>query len=127
MRPPVLRSACIRAAGLAAAALMAYLAAASSPTVAAPIADGPYAPDAVLVAFRETVGRSARVSAVQRLGLSVDTGMQSPHFARLRLGSGLRARGASVNSVLDALRQDPSVRLAEPDYLVRAEGPVKPS
>jgi len=115
---------CARAAAIGGAALLAYTAA-PTPSSAVSGAAAGYDPDAVLVAFHDSARMPARLSAVQRLGLTVDSRVSSPHFARLRLGS-LRSRGVTVASVIDALRRDPSVRVAEPDAVVRVDGVVRP-
>lgn len=73
------------------------------------------APDAVLVAFKSQASVAARLATVRRFGLSVDPGIQSAQYARLKLG---RAAGVPVDSMIARLRSDPNVRVAEPDYIV---------
>jgi hypothetical protein len=79
-----------------------------------------YRKDTVLVAFHPQTAMGARLSTVARLRLGVEQTGQSPFFARLRIRPEILATGGSVRSVLTALRRDPSVRVAEPDYIVRA-------
>lgn len=74
--------------------------------------------DGLLVAFRETAPAPARVGVLQRLGLELAHSQQ--RFARLRLGAQARQQGKSLRSVLSQLRRDPNVRVAEPDFRVRA-------
>ncbi len=75
-------------------------------------------PDTVLVAFRPQVSVAARVNTLGRLGLMV-ADASSPHFVKLRLAPAALTRGATVESTLAALRRDPAVRVAEPDYIVQ--------
>ncbi|MCW5943090.1 MAG: S8 family serine peptidase [Fimbriimonadaceae bacterium] len=72
-----------------------------------------FAPDAVLVAFREAQPLAARRSVIDRLGLTPDRRVRSPFFVRLRL-----PRGVTVDETVRALRRDPAVRIAEPDWIV---------
>ncbi len=51
------------------------------------------AEDRVLVAFKPDVPLTRRLDSVQRFGLEVDPGVQSAHFARLRIGRRARAVG----------------------------------
>jgi subtilisin family serine protease len=74
--------------------------------------------DGILVAFHARASLSARSSALSRLGLEVASA-RSPHFVRLRLSAAAASRGVSVASTVAALRADPAVRVAEPDYIVR--------
>ncbi len=83
---------------------------------AAPQGGPPYRPDAVLVAFKRQTTLAARLDAVNRNGLQIDLKNQSPYFAELRLGPAARAAGRKLEDVLAALRRDPAVRIADPDY-----------
>jgi subtilisin family serine protease len=76
----------------------------------------PYAPDAVLVAFRDDVPQAARLNLAQSLGATPDTRVKSRYFARLRLTPQARAAGVTVASAVARLRANPAVRIAEPDY-----------
>ncbi|MFN3649235.1 MAG: S8 family serine peptidase [Armatimonadota bacterium] len=79
-----------------------------------------YVPDRVLVAFHEGAPVPSRLGAVARLGLAVDSAeAASPHFARLAIPPAQFAAGMNVERALAQLRRDPSVRVAEPDYIVR--------
>jgi len=80
----------------------------------------PHVPGVVLVAFREGVNQVAAASVLNRFRLQVDTAKPSPYFARLTISPTLFAQGATMETVIEALRRDPSVRVAEPDYLVTA-------
>ena len=99
---------------LAAAILVAVGLTRTAP--AAPPGGPPYRPDAVLVAFKRQATLAARLDAVNRNGLQIDLKNQSPYFAELRLGPAARAAGRKLEDVLAALRRDPAVRIAEPDY-----------
>lgn len=101
-------------AGLCAAAT---LTASAAPAPQRPWGGGAEATE-VMVAFRETAPPQARVQTVQRLGLEVSR--SGRRLARLRLGAGARQRRETLRSVVRRLRQDPHVRVAEPDFRVRA-------
>ncbi|MBI3911134.1 MAG: S8 family serine peptidase [Armatimonadetes bacterium] len=91
--------------------------------LAAPAAGVPgpaYRQDTVLVAFKNKAPLAVRLAPIQRLGLTADPKVRSPFFTRLQISPAARAAGATVKSVLAALRGDPSVRVAEPDYTVHA-------
>ncbi|MBM3458924.1 MAG: hypothetical protein FJX77_10390, partial [Armatimonadetes bacterium] len=82
----------------------------------------PYPLDRVLVAFKEQAPLAARAATVARLGLQ-PAGQGSPYFAELKVNPRVQAPGAGqdpVKATLQALRRDPTVRIAEPDYRVRA-------
>lgn len=80
-----------------------------------------FRPDRVLVSFRKDAALSARAATLQRNGLEPVAAPANPHFATLRLSDAARGRGLTVREVTRALRQDPTVRCAEPDYYVRAQ------
>lgn len=103
-------------AGMAAVlGLLGGLAAASAPAPETdPDADG------VLVAFHRQAPPAARLSLVQRLGLEAAADRALPFFARLRLGPKARQQGLRLGAAIAQLRRDPSVRLAEPDFRIRA-------
>jgi subtilisin family serine protease len=107
----------LRAALLLAVSVCLTVAAAPA-TLPAPPAEPRYAPDVVLVSFRQEAPLARRLTSVQRQGLEVQPGHQSPYFARLRLSPQLLAAGQTVESRVAALRQDPAVRWAEPDWIV---------
>ena len=73
-----------------------------------------------LVAFRPHVASGNTLTAAHALGLEVDSTLRSPHLVRLRLGQRARAAGVTEAQALNALRHDPSVRIAEPDYPLHA-------
>jgi subtilisin family serine protease len=73
------------------------------------------APDALLVAFRSDVPPAQRLRTVSRFSLEVDPKVQSPHFARLRIGAAARGIVLDLQSTLATLRQDPNVRVVQPD------------
>ncbi len=84
-------------------------------------------PERVLVGFREQVSPAGRLGTLQRLNLTPEPNRQNSHFAVVRLRPAKAGRQA-VERAIAALRQDPSVRYAEPDYLVRADRtPADPS
>lgn len=83
-----------------------------------PTAWGQRAEDGVLVAFREVAPAPARLRVLERLGLEV-TG-DTRFFARMRLSPRARQQGATLRATLASLKRDPAVRVAEPDYEVRA-------
>ncbi len=80
-----------------------------------------YAPDRVLVAFKPKASQVARVASVNRLRLVVDQTVKSPYFTRLLITQAAQAAGQNVKSVIAALRKDPTVRVAEPDWIVHAD------
>jgi subtilisin family serine protease len=96
--------------GLAAVCLVAV------PSTAQPPSRTGYRPDTVLVAFKSETPHAARLQAVRRHGLEIASEPQSRYVAKLRIPPGLLRRGVSVKSVLDRLRKDPTVRVAEPDH-----------
>lgn len=111
------------AASLAGCALVALAAAGSGRlAVAAPEPGAPRAlnADGILVAFKDGAPPASRLNALRRLDLQVDPAVKHPRFARLRLGPGARAAGLDLKRAIAALRQDPAVRIAEPDYTVHA-------
>ena len=79
-------------------------------------------PDAVMVAFRRSAATQSRLQAVNRAGLSVAGNASSPYVTQLKLTPAAIAAGQTVETALASLRADPSVRIAEPDYPVRALG-----
>ena len=90
--------------------------------------DAPHRDDRVLVAFHDQAPAALRLTAVQRLDLQPAPDAQSPYFASLVIPAAARANGARVEDYVKALRRDPSVRVAEPDYLVStAATPNDPS
>jgi subtilisin family serine protease len=78
----------------------------------------PYYPDHVLVAFQDDAPHPQRVASVGQTGLALEARGTSARFARLRITPEARAAGEDVGSVLAALRRDPSIRVAEPDYVL---------
>jgi len=105
---------------LAAAALCGLTTVAGAARVGDGVPAG-YRTDAVLVAFRENAPLDTRLAAVNRAGLTATgaPGRANRHFAVLRLSDASRARRVTVPAALAALRADPAVRIAEPDYAVR--------
>ena len=81
----------------------------------------PYASDGVLVAFHGPVPATARVSVAQRHGLQPDRTYSHPHVARLLIPAARRAR-TDIGALVARLRRDPAIRVAEPDYIVHAQG-----
>ncbi len=77
-----------------------------------------YVPNEVLVTFKPGVRISAALQSVQRLGLAVAKDSDSPFFAKLEIPARLRAQGATVPSAIEALRKDPTVQAADPNYYV---------
>lgn len=73
-----------------------------------------WVPGVVLVAFEERAPLAARRTTIARLGLAPDPRVKSPFFARLRLPAGV-----TVDQAVRALRADPAVRVAEPDWIVQ--------
>jgi subtilisin family serine protease/fibronectin type 3 domain-containing protein len=80
--------------------------------------------DRVLVAFHGAATFSSRLNTVSRLGLTPDPTSNSVHFARLNLPTvgafAAASPEARVKAYIAELRKDPTVRVACPDYLVRA-------
>lgn len=84
---------------------------------AAPGLAPPYRTDRVLVAFRAHAPLATRLQSVSRAGLVPDPTFASEYIARLKLGPALLGAGGDpVKAALAALRRDPTVRWAEPDY-----------
>jgi len=75
---------------------------------------------ALLVAFRPGVSAGVRAGVVGRAGMELDPAFRNSHVMRLRPGRGAPLTGAELARALRFLRRDPSVRLVEPDYEVRA-------
>ena len=94
---------------------LAAAAAASGPP---PVPPWPHREGHVLVAFHSNAASQARTSVLRRLRLSVDPGVRSPYFVRLKLEAAGAAPAASVQATIADLSRDPSVRVAEPDYEV---------
>jgi subtilisin family serine protease len=76
--------------------------------------------DTVLVAFKANAPLAARLRAAGRLSLAAVPQAASTHFATLRIDPAAQAAGATVENTLAALRRDPTVRYAEPNYIRRA-------
>lgn len=94
--------------------LMGALAASSAPAPdPEPDADG------VLVAFREQAPPQSRRAVLERLGLE-PVGSPARFFARVRLSRQARGQGRRLAAAIAQLRRDPSVRVAEPDFRIRA-------
>lgn len=104
---------------LAAAAATAATAAGLS-QVPSPRSEG------LMVAFRSHAPLSTRVAALQRSGLEPDPRFKSAHAVRLvpsrNTARPETARAGRFRELLHRLRKDPAVRVAEPDYTVRASG-----
>ena len=77
-----------------------------------------YAPQAILVAFRDKATTHERTRVLRKFGLEIDPTVDSPYFARLVYGEALLARPVGVDELAMQLRREPSVRLAEPDLLL---------
>lgn len=76
-----------------------------------------FAPNVVLVAFHAKVAAGDRLAVMNRHGLELDPDFRpNPYFTRLFIknGRGLTPEQA-VEQTVDALRREPSVRVAEPD------------
>jgi subtilisin family serine protease len=78
------------------------------------------APDGVLVAFRPQVALDRRLETLNRLSLTVDSRRAGRHAARRKISPTGRGAGMTLQAALLALRRDPAVRIAQPDYLRRA-------
>lgn len=81
-----------------------------------------YSADRILVTYQPRATAAARQNAALRVGLRAVTSRTSARFARLQLSTEARAAGVSIEQSLAALRQDPTVRFAEPDYLRHGNG-----
>ncbi|MCC2670381.1 MAG: peptidase, partial [Armatimonadetes bacterium] len=81
-----------------------------------------YRPDAVMVAYKSDAAPQARLQAAARAGLAAGAARGNAHFAVLKLTPQARASGQTVEKALATLRADPAVRIAEPDFPVRASG-----
>lgn len=84
------------------------------------------APNVVLVAFHPNVAAGDRVSVMRKHNLEFDPNFRpNPYFARLLIKN---TRGLTptetVEQTIEALRQEPSVRLAEPDMQILPEQAV---
>jgi subtilisin family serine protease len=79
--------------------------------------------DGVLVAFKPAASLQARSFSVQQQGLVRDTRIKSAHFALLRPGPAAMSAGKNIHTILEDLRRDPNVRVAEPNYIVRMTAP----
>lgn len=100
-------------------ALWPLLAATAQAPVRGPIS--PYAPDRVLVAFKETAAHNSRLAAVAKAGLQVDGAAQNEYFVRLKITPTQLATGLDVKRAIAKLKTDPAVRIAEPDWIVRGQ------
>lgn len=76
----------------------------------------------MLVAFHPAAPTAQRTGVVERLGLAVEGRLPSRHFARVRIPAAAHRRGLDPVQAAAALREDPAVRVAEPDYRLRLEG-----
>lgn len=108
-------------------ALLASLFAAGLCAIAAPragtqeIRDNRDEPKGVLVAFKPQTEGAQRLSALRSRGLQADSAVQSPYFVRVPLTGTLRAEGVDAVSLARSLAADPSVRVAEPDWIYHAD------
>lgn len=75
-----------------------------------------YAPNVVVVAYHARTPMLARDAKAVRHGLIEDGSIQSAYFHRYFIGPDSVARGATVESTINALMKDPDVRFAEPDF-----------
>jgi subtilisin family serine protease len=86
-----------------------------------------YVPDTVLVAFQPRVPESQKDMIVKQVSpnLEIDASPQpSPFFSRLHI-SGLGAsQNMTVENTIALLKQDPRIRVAEPDYIVHTTATV---
>lgn len=77
----------------------------------------------LLVAFHANTPFSSRRKLVANFGLREDQFALNPYFSRL-----IAPEGADVIQIIAELKNDPSVRIAEPDYIVTANAtPNDPS
>lgn len=76
-----------------------------------------YAPDAVIVSFRDDVPMAARESFLSEYGLSLDPNCPSDYFARLIIPNG-RLKTSTIHEIVAELGQDPRVRYAELDPVI---------
>jgi len=82
-----------------------------------PVLPGEYDQDSVLVTFHDNAPRTARVNAVARQGLRANVNLPSPYFTELIIPPAALANGATVSSVVANLKNDPAVRIVEPNYI----------
>ena len=81
-----------------------------------------------MVSFQREATSQSRLQAINRAGLFVASKPSSPFVTQLKLTAAAVATGQTIETALSTLRADPSVRIAEPDYPVRALGlPNDPS
>ena len=91
------------------------------PAAAAPRVAAPFRTDRVLVAFHPKAALRDRVRAAGRLGLTTpEVAAGNEHVAVLELPAAARGNPEAVRSAVTALRMNPAVRVAEPDYLIEA-------
>lgn len=81
-------------------------------------AEPPESPRGVMVAFQPEASPSRRVSALARVGIAPDQAVGNKRMARVALPMPLDE--GRVREIVSTLRQDPAIRVAEPDYRVRA-------
>src|SRR5688500_18322566 len=117
MQPVTVASACGRAFFSALLALALVVLALAGANVGASPKVAEFASDGVLVAFKGSVPLAGRLSAAQRHGLQPDPTYDHPHVARLLIPPAQRAR-TDIRALVETLRRDPAVRVAEPDYIV---------
>jgi len=82
-----------------------------------------YVADRVLVLFRNQSGALTRNndrSRLGRFGLTLDAKETSPYFDRFTITPAAKAAGMTVEKAVTELRKDPTVEIAEPDYIVQA-------
>ena len=84
-------------------------------------AEPEYVPDAILVAFHKNLSRGEKRQTILAASgfLFLDDTVNSPYFDRIKISEQGIASGLTVMRVVEQLRADPRVRIAEPDYLVR--------
>lgn len=75
-----------------------------------------FAPDAVLLAFNESVPIKNRRFLLGRYGLSSDPNCQNPHFVRALISPFDLSRGVTVTQVIQRMQRDPAFRYVEPDF-----------
>ncbi|MFN3653176.1 MAG: S8 family serine peptidase [Armatimonadota bacterium] len=109
-----------RARGAAMGALLLVLAAfLSLLSLSAHAAEDPPRVERVLVAFQPGAPAPRRSELLARLGVVPDPSVNSRYFTRLSLPGPFRSPAGAAR-LISLLRRDPSVRVVEPDWKLRA-------
>ena len=78
----------------------------------------PYVPNTLLITFKAGVSRANMLATLKRNGLTNDATCNSPYFVRALMPASMARSGMTVGKMAKKLNAEPTVRVAEPDYLM---------